>query len=209
MISGDRLRGIYAIVDAEVTPDGEALLAALLAGGIRLVQYRAKGGVARDVVRRLRARTRAAGAWLIVNDDPEAAALADGLHVGQEDLVALGPDVVRAAAARGLLGISTGDAEQARIAESYGAAYLGVGPYAVTRTKADAGGAIGAAGLRRVVAATRLPVAAIGGIGEADLPAIAATGAAMVAVVSALAYAPDPAAAARTLSAAFARAVRP
>jgi thiamine-phosphate pyrophosphorylase len=171
----------------------------MLGGGIRVVQYRAKAGVDRALVRRMHALTRAAGAWLIVNDDFEAALEADGFHAGQEDLAAKEPAETRLRLGARLFGVSCGVPDEARRAEAFGADYVGVGPFAATATKLDAGEALGEAGLRAVVAATRLPVVAIGGIDLAALPAVRRTGAAMAAVVSAIARAPEPGAAAREL----------
>lgn len=192
-----RLTGIYAIVDAGAVAEPVPFLEALLAGGIRLFQYRAKRGVDRDVLRALVERTRAAGATLIVNDDLDAAMLADGWHAGQEDLALHDFAAAKERLGSRLTGISCGTAHEAREAEDAGADYVGVGPFAATQSKHDAGDAIGAAGVRAVVAATRLPVTAIGGIDLEALPVIAATGAAMASVISALASAPEPEVAAR------------
>ncbi len=193
------LCGIYAIVDADATADPLALLDDVLAGGVRLIQCRAKSGVAHELVRAMASRTRARGATLIVNDDLEASLDADGLHVGQEDLVRLDGRILPERLGGRILGISCGTPEEAREAESLGADYVGVGPYAATSSKLDAGPAIGAAGIRAVVAATKLPVAAIGGIGFDDLAAIVASGAAMAAIISAIGRGPDPRANARAL----------
>ena len=194
-----RLAGIYAIVDDASVADPIRFLDDVLAGGVRLVQYRAKRGVDRDVLRALLERTRAANGALIVNDDLDAAALADGWHAGQEDLEACDLARARAFLAGGLIGISCGTAAEAREAERGGADYIGVGPFATTGSKADAGAAIGPGGLRSVVSATRLPAAAIGGIDREALAAVADTGATMAAVISALARASDVRAAAAEL----------
>jgi len=191
--------GIYGIVDRSLTPRPLELLDAVLGAGIRVVQYRAKAGVDREVLRAMRARTRQRGAILIVNDDLAAALEADGLHAGQEDLAALDARAVRARLGRRVLGISCGVASEAVAAQMLGADYVGTGPVAATMTKGDAGAPIGTRGLREVVAATRLPVVAIGGITLGGLAEVAAAGAAMAAVVSAIAAAPDPGAAARAL----------
>jgi len=207
------LEGIYALVDASAGVDPERFLAAVLAGGVRLVQYRAKSGVDRALVRALHVRTQRAGALLVVNDDLEAALDADGLHAGQEDLELLrdsgvGPERLRALLAGKVLGISCGLPDEARRAFADGADYVGTGPFNVTSTKSDAGAAIGGAGLAAVCAAMPLPVAAIGGLGLADVPAVAAAGARMFAVVSALTGAADPAEAARALVTAWNQARR-
>ncbi len=198
------LAGIYVVLDAQSTADVEGLLAAVLRAGVRLVQFRAKGGVDRALVRSLHRRTRAAGACLIVNDDLAAALEADGLHVGQEDLAALRGTDLRAALGRRLFGISAATPEHVREAQRLGADYVGAGPFAATATKPDAGAPLGEVGLRAAVTAANVPVAAIGGIGLAELGPVRAAGAKMAAVVSAVAGAPDPGAAARALVARWA-----
>lgn len=194
-----RLDGIYGIVDRASTAEPLRLLEAMLAGGIRVVQYRAKAGVDRDLLRGLVERTRTCGARLIVNDDFEAALEADGWHAGQEDLVGRDLTALRAALGSRLFGVSCGVPTEARAAADAGADYIGTGPFAGTSTKRDAGPAIGTAGLAAVVAAVRLPVVAIGGIGLGNLAAVRATGARMAAVISEIATATDPRARSREL----------
>lgn len=191
------LDGIYGIVDDATIALPLPFVDALLAGGVRIVQYRAKGGVDRALLRALLERTRASKALLIVNDDLEAALEADGWHAGQEDLAGIDVRAARQRLAGRLFGISAGVPAEALAAEAAGADYVGVGPFAATGSKLDAGAAIGAAGIAAVAAATSLPVVAIGGIDLAALDAVAGTGAAMAAVISAFARAPDPQAAAR------------
>jgi len=192
------LTGIYAILDAESAPP-LALAGAALAAGVRLIQYRAKNGADRSLVRALHALTRAHDAVLLVNDDLAIALEADGLHAGQEDLERLEVRDVRARLAGKLLGISCSTPAQARAAALLGADYLGVGPFNPTASKPDAGEPIGPQGVRAVVDATPLPVAAIGGIELADLERVVASGAKMAAVISAIARGPDAAANARAL----------
>lgn len=199
-----RLHGIYAIVDA-AEGDVLAQLDDLLAGGVRLVQYRAKSGPRRDILAAAHERTQRAGATLIVNDAWELAEEADGVHLGQEDL-----DLTLRASLRGrlggkILGISCPDVATAKAAAALGADYLGVGSIYATGTKYDAGTPIGPAGVRAVVDAVDLPVAAIGGITQERIAEVRSTGAAMAAVISAISRAPDRRAAARALVAAWAR----
>jgi thiamine-phosphate pyrophosphorylase len=77
--------------------------------------------------------------------------------------------------------------------------YLGTGPVFTTATKSDAGGAIGIAGLRAMVARGHLPIVAIGGIGLTNADEVMASGVDGIAVVSAVMAAADPTAAARSL----------
>jgi thiamine-phosphate pyrophosphorylase len=163
------------------------------------VQYRAKAGVDPAIVRALRAVTANAGALLIVNDDLEAALEADGLHVGPEDLNRLG-DGLRARLGERVLGVSCGSIGEVGPFSRLDADYFGVGPYAATLTKADAGPPIGAAGVAAVVkAAAPLPIVAIGAICLGDLVDVARSGARMAAVASAFSAAADPEAALRAL----------
>lgn len=172
-------------------------LAAALAGGVDLVQWRVKDHPTVGLARCL-ALCHAHAVDLIVNDDPALAVTAGaaGAHVGQDDL--------DAAAARELLGptrllgVSTHDAAQLAAAHAAGADYAGFGPCYATATKGYREG-LGPEALRVAVAAARLPVFAIGGITADNLPALIAAGCTRVAVSSAILGAADPTAAARAL----------
>jgi thiamine-phosphate pyrophosphorylase len=191
------LRGPYALVDPAAHAEPLAYLAALLRGGIRIVQIRAKGGIAVPLLRAAVAAIRAAGGLAIVNDDVVLALEADGVHLGQEDLALHDLPALRARLGARTIGLSCGTPAEARAVPAGLADYLGAGPIFATSSKRDAGGPIGVNGVRVVVAATALPVAAIGGITLAAIPRVRETGAAMAAVISALAAAPDPEGAAR------------
>jgi thiamine-phosphate pyrophosphorylase len=194
-----RFAGIYALIDPAAHAEPVAYLDALLRGGIRLVQIRAKHGIAPDLLDTLVARIRAAGGTAIVNDDVALALRADGVHLGQEDAAELDLASVRAQLGARFVGLSCGTPAEARAVDSAHVDYIGVGPIFATASKADAGGPIGVNGVRVVVEATALPAAAIGGIALAGLARVRETGAAMAAVISALAGAADPETAARAL----------
>jgi thiamine-phosphate pyrophosphorylase len=192
------LRGIYALVEPGRHRDAGAYLDALLRGGVRLIQIRAKSGIDGDALRALVARVRAAGGTAIVNDDVSLALAADGVHLGQDDLAGRELAALRAHLGARVIGLSCGTPAEARAVDPGCVDYLGVGPIFATGSKADAGGPIGVNGVLAVVAATPLPVAAIGGITLAALPRVRETGAAMAAVISALAAAGEPERAARS-----------
>jgi thiamine-phosphate pyrophosphorylase len=199
--SGDaprlRLQGPYAVVDPErVEP--VAFTEALLRGGIRVFQVRAKHGIDGTTLIAIVSRVRAAGGVALVNDDVGLARLADGVHLGQEDAAALDLGAVRRALGTSIIGLSCGTPQEARDADPALVDYLGVGPVFATPSKADAGLPIGISGTRAVVEATSLPCAAIGGIDLANVSRVRETGAAMAAVISALICA-DPEGAARAL----------
>ena len=199
--SGDaprsRLRGIYALVDPDrVEPI--AFTEALLRGGIRLIQIRAKSGIDGATLIALVTRVRAAGGIAIVNDDVRLARLADGVHLGQEDAAGLDLTALRGALPHGIIGLSCGTPQEARAADPALVDYVGAGPAFATPSKDDAGLPIGLSGIRAVVEATPLSCAAIGGIGLANVARIRETGAHMAAVLSGLIQ-DDPEAAARAL----------
>src|SRR5260370_14832571 len=166
--SGDaprfRLRGVYALVDPG-RAEPVAFTEAILRGGIRLVQIRAKFGLDGTTLIAIVARVRAAGGIALVNDDVGLARLADGVHLGQEDAATLDLREVRRALGSAIIGLSCGTPQEARAADPALVDYLGVGPVFGTPSKADAGYPIGVSGTRAVVEATSLPCAAIGGDG--------------------------------------------
>ncbi len=189
----------------------EGVVAAALAAGVRLVQYRAKpeatpglaGAVPDDrrrydQARALRELCHRHGALFVVNDriDLALAVGADGVHLGQGDLppsVArrlLGPDR--------LIGRSTHRLEDLRQAVADGCDYVGVGPVNATPTKPGRD-PVGLAYVSQAAAACPLPFFAIGGIDGANLAAVRRAGADRVAVVRAITQAEDPAAAAAAL----------
>ncbi len=180
-----RLRGVYALVDPDrVEPI--AFTEALLRGGIRLIQIRAKNGIDGATLVAVVARVRAAGGIAIVNDDVRLARLADGVHLGQEDAAALDLHALRTALRDGIVGLSCGTPHEARAADPALVDYIGVGPAFATTSKDDAGLAIGLSGIRAVAEATVLPCVAIGGIALGNVARIRETGAQMAAVLSAL-----------------------
>lgn len=198
------LSGIYVIVN-EGAPDPVALARAALAGGARIVQYRAKSGIVPANARAIRDLTRSNEALFILNDEWRSVAAydADGVHVGPEDAEFHELAQIRAALGDRILGVSCGTEEEARTAQAGGADYIGVGAVYATSSKADAGAPIGIAGLHRVASVTDLPVAAIGGITLDAVGEVRATGVAMAAVISAVSAAGDPERATAALVAAW------
>jgi thiamine-phosphate pyrophosphorylase len=187
--SGDaprsRLRGVYALVDPDrVEPI--AFTEALLRGGIRLVQIRAKSGIDGTTLIAVVGRVRAAGGIALVNDDVRLARLADGVHLGQEDAAVLELPELRRALGRGIIGLSCGTPQEARAADPALFDYVAAGPVFATPSKHDAGLPIGLSGTRAVAEATPLPCAAIGGIGLDTIARVRETGAGMAAVIGAL-----------------------
>lgn len=138
----------------------------------------------------------------IVNDDAELAKRlgADGVHLGQTDGSVAGARAVLGEDA--IVGVSAGCVEEARRAVEEGADYVGVGAVFDTKTKADAGRAIGTEGLQAVVeeVAGRIGVVAIGGVNVGNAAECRNVGADGIAVVSAVMSAEEPGVVAAELS---------
>jgi len=197
---------LYLVTDApERYPNGLlAGVAAAVAGGASIVQYRATAGTRRQLYETacaLRDVLRPRGVPLIINDQVDLALAvdADGVHVGQSDLPVavvrrlIGPDK--------LLGLSITASDQLDAIPVKTVDYLGIGPVFPTISKDDAAPALGLEQLARLTARTKLPVVAIGGISLKNAALVFAARVAGVAVVSALSLAVDPTAVARSLRA--------
>lgn len=197
---------LYAVTDRSWLKEGETLLQPVeqaLRGGATMIQLREKELDREAFLREARAVQALCRQYrvpFLINDAVDIAweLDADGVHVGQEDLEAglvrerLGPDKI--------VGVSAHTVEEARLAESRGADYLGVGAVFSTSTKLDAG-AVALDTLREICAAVSIPVVAIGGISAGNLDQLAGTGIAGAAVVSAVFAQPDIRAAASALRA--------
>jgi len=202
MIDPGALR-LYLVADPEhARGDLVEIVASALAGGVTMVQLRAKALTDREhlaLATHLSALCARSDVPFIVNDriDLALAAKASGVHLGVDDLPL--------AAARGLsgpdfiIGYSPETDQQIDSAVTEGADYLGVGPVFGTRTKSDAGAALGIAEFGRRCALSAIPVVGIGGIDTEGAPEVMRAGAAGVAVISAVLGSPDPESAAHHL----------
>lgn len=121
----------------------------------------------------------------IINDNVELAKKidADGVHVGQNDMVAqdvraiIGPDKI--------LGVSTQTVEEAILAEKMGADYLGVGAVFPTGSKDDCW-VLSHELCRDICSAVKIPVVAIGGITKDNIKELKGLGFAGISVISAI-----------------------
>jgi thiamine-phosphate pyrophosphorylase len=199
---------VYPILDLAAL-GGRPLVeaaAALMAGGARLVQLRAKDladGALLAAVRSVLPVVRGAGGALIVNDRADVALIAgaDGVHVGQDDLPPaecrrlLGPDA--------LVGCSTHGIDELRRAAREPVDYVAFGPVFPTTTKASPDPVVGLERLREARRQAELPLVAIGGITAGNAAEVVAAGADGVAAIAGLLRAPDVARAVRELRAAI------
>lgn len=195
---------VYGLTDSRLSLGRtvEDVVSALLAGGVRIIQYREKNKYAGEMLeecRVIKRLTEQAGACFIVNDHIDIAMLcgADGVHVGQEDLSV--PDVRRLVGPEMIVGLSTHAPEQALKAVEVGADYIGVGPIFATQTKVDVVAPVTLGYLDWVAANMTLPFVAIGGIKMHNIGEVARHGARCCALVSELVGAPDIAAQVRAV----------
>ena len=198
------LHGLYVLTDATLPPNRSPLEVTLasLVGGAKVVQLRDKVLPLPELIELasdLTIAARGSNALFIVNDrvDVALASDADGVHLGPGDMRPedarrlLGPDK--------LVGVSVATIEEARAAAPY-VSYFGVGAIFGSKTKKDAGDAIGVGRIREIKAAfPHIPIVAIGGINLENIAEVAAAGADAAAVVSAVVCAPDMVEATRAL----------
>lgn len=165
---------------------------AVLEGGARILQFRFKGFLSREVfedARRVSEMCHRVGAQFIMNDRADMAMLIGaGLHLGQEDLPP--GDARRIMPAGSLIGFSTHNEAQLRAGDRELVDYLAIGPIFATGTKDNPDPVVGVDELRRLRGFTKKPLVAIGGITRESGPAVFGAGADAVAVIGDL-Y-PDP-----------------
>ncbi len=164
----------------------------LVAGGVTLLQYRAKTISPRIMLshaRELR-RVLASEIALFANDRADicVAAGLEGVHVGQDDL---SPEGARTVVGNGRwVGVSTHNPEQVKIADRAPVDYIAVGPVFQTITKENPDPVIGLEGVRAARAQTNKPLVAIGGISRSNAREVLAAGADSIAVIGDLLHDP-------------------
>ena len=195
---------LYLVADPEhCRGDLTTSVELALKGGVTMVQLRAKQMSDLDVTNLAETMSRVCRGFevpFLVNDrvDIALAVGADGVHLGVDDLP------LEAARRIGgedfIIGYSPDTDDQLRSAGSRGANYLGIGPVFGTRTKYDAGAALGLDVFSERVRDGGLPAVGIGGINPDNAKSVIDAGADGVAVVSAILGSDDPEAAARQIS---------
>jgi thiamine-phosphate pyrophosphorylase len=151
-----------------------------------------------DLAVKVRKKTLEYGALLIINDylDVAMAVEADGVHLGQDDLPV---DVAVKLAPEMIIGTSTHDVEEARIAEAQGCAYLNIGPIYPTNTKDWQDEYLGLDGLDKIAKTVSVPFTVMGGIKKHHIPELKKHDANIIALVTAVTAAEDPQSAAKEL----------
>lgn len=194
---------LYVLVDGRDSAETfGTLVQQLVEAGVDVLQLRDKQLSDRELLQRARQLhdlTRDVRTLFIMNDRPDLAilAVADGVHVGQDELTAqevraiIGPDK--------LIGVSTHSIEQARQAVLDGADYIGCGPTFPSGTK-QFDSFPGLTFLKEVADEISLPAFAIGGITLYNVADVQTAGFGRVAVAGAISQSREPATVARQLS---------
>lgn len=133
---------LYLVTDSELL-NGRNFYECIeeaIKGGVTTIQLREKNASGKDFLTKalkLREITKQHNVKFIINDRIDIAMIcdADGVHLGQNDInikharTLLGNDKI--------IGISTNNLEEAKIAKKDGADYIGVGAMFLTKTKQD------------------------------------------------------------------------
>lgn len=203
----DKALGLYVIVDSS------AWLERVLAGGVKTVQLRIKDAAQKNLRAEIKASIALAkqyGAQLFINDHWQLAldASAYGVHIGQEDLDAIGEAGLQAIARAGLrLGISTHAYFEVCKALAVRPSYIACGPIHPTAAKAMPWIPQGNDNLAYWCSKLNplgVPVVAIAGMNAQRATQAVQCGAASVAVISAVTAAANPEAVIQELQAAMA-----
>ena len=182
---------LYAVTDSSWLKEGQTLAEVVedvLANGATFLQIREKEmehGAFLAEARQLQAAAAARRVPFVVNDAIDIALEldADGVHVGQSDIV--GKDVRAMIGPDKILGISANTVETAVAAQAAGADYIGVGAVFPTSSKDDVD-VLPYETLKAICEAVSIPVVAIGGISQENVAKLAGSGICGVAVISAI-----------------------
>jgi len=180
---------VYPITDRQLSKLSHAeQVGKLIEAGATLIQLREKiyspaVFYHQSAVALQMARER--GAALIINDraDIALALHADGVHLGPDDLP---PEAARRLLGpAAILGYSTHNLKQARVAAQMPVAYIAIGPIFATATKLSSNPPVGLANLSLVREAVgSIPLVAIGGITGENMGTVLNSGADAVALIS-------------------------
>ena len=193
-----RIRGLYVIIDPDVTAGRSTLeiASAAIEGGAQVLQYRDKTRDAIDVLSealKMRALCQTHDVLFIMNDNPALAAAseADGLHVGQRDLPVR--EARRSLGWEQLVGRSNNSMKEVCESMATGADYLAVGTVFPTSTMGKSTRPIvGPELITQTKLITDQPVVAIGGLNTSNVAQVVAAGANCVCVVGAVTLSANP-----------------
>lgn len=185
------LRGLYAITDSTLLPQGHLVKAVeeAIKGGACVIQYRDKSASAhirKQQALELSELCKSYQIPFIINDNIELAKEvgATGVHLGKNDVTI--EEARKLLGNHALIGISCYNSlEQARAAEAAGASYIAFGSFYSSPTKPDAVKA-DLYLLQEAKRKLKIPLVAIGGITIDNGTSLIEAGADMLAVINAV-----------------------
>jgi len=187
---------LYLVTDPRLNRGYSVLEQVRLAlqGGVRIVQIREKELPENDFIQLASEAlklTRAAGAFLIINDAVRVAHAigADGVHLGQGDMALR--DARRVLGEDAIIGVSVKTVREALEAEKGGADYIAVNGVFPTATKGDLGYLPGLEGVAKIRQCASIPLVAIGGINLQNCRSVIEAGSHGIAVVTAITMSDD------------------
>lgn len=171
----------------------------VIAGGCRWVQIRMKDASDEEisrVVEDVRPLCLETETFLILNDRVELAKKLDvgGVHLGKTDMLPSKARMLLGPAA--VIGVTANTIDDIKAVRSLDIDYIGMGPYADTRTKKNLAPILGLEGIRNLCTEMEqleinISHVAVGGIGLADVVPIMEAGSNGIAVSGAIAFADD------------------
>ena len=205
----DQMRGLYVIIDPQVTGGRDPLDIAIAAvnGGARMLQLRDKlrdKGESLPLASALQDLCMRTGSLLIINDHADVAAAvgSGGLHVGQTDLPVAQARLVLAP--HQVLGRSNREFGQLVESKEMGADHVAFGAIYATTSKGVARNPQGPGRVREAKdLAGETPLVAIGGINLSNVAPVVEAGADAICVTAAVGSAEEPEAAAAAMTAAI------
>jgi len=169
---------LYALCDQDMLDKNgislEQFIEIAKENGAEIIQYRNKDADISYIKQQLIKIRKLYDGFLIVNDAYELVEFCDGVHVGQEDLISIDPDISKAikilrsvVSDDKILGISTHNEEEVLEANTLDINYIGLGAYRDTSTKKDITTVLGDK-LDFIASKSDHLVAAIGGVKKDD-----------------------------------------
>lgn len=181
---------LYVIVDPKLSlnPDMEEVVSLAIEGGAQMIQFRNKEFSDEEflvLAERIKKITQKENIPLIINDRVNIAKSidAEGVHLGQDDMPV--KEAREILGAEKIIGISTGNPDEAIEAEKQGADYIGLGPIFQTNSK-EIKDTIGTEILKQVLNQVKIPVFPIGGINLSNLDQVLKADSKRIAVISAV-----------------------
>ena len=186
---------LYAVTDRRwLAQNGytlETAVEAAILGGATIIQLREKEldfDAFLSEAKAIKKITQKYGIPLIINDNVDVAIAcgADGVHLGQEDLIGKNIAEIRQKFGKDkIIGISANTLAEAIEAEKNGADYLGIDTPFATATKLDYKNA-SFEDMKKITSTVKIPCCAIGGVNAETIPLLEDTGIAGYAMISAI-----------------------